>query len=124
MDVANPTRVLGWVSLAIGTAEFVAPERIESLLGLEHCPQQRRMVRLLGMRELMHGASLLFEKRSPSGAKKALWARVAGDVVDTAMLAVAAAKTRRPARFATITAAVLAIGAMDLLCASRSTCTR
>ena len=118
-DVKNSARGLGWTSLAIGTMEFLAPRTVESLLGLERCPKQRRIMRLLGLRELMHGATLRSQQGSPHGAKKAIWARVAGDALDTAMLAAAAFKTRRPARFAVITAAVLAIGAVDLICAAR-----
>jgi hypothetical protein len=119
MSVSDAARGLGWTSLVIGTAEVVAPRRIESLLGLEHCPKRRRVMRLMGLRELMHGATLLSQKGSPKGKRTALWARVAADAVDSALLAVAATKTRRPARFAAVTAAVFAIGAIDLLCAAR-----
>lgn len=119
MTATRSARGLGWTSLAIGAAEMLAPRKIESLLGLEPCSKQRRLMRLLGFRELMHGAGLFAQKGSPTGTTNALWARVAGDVLDTAMLAAAALKTHRPVRFAAISAAVLAIGAIDLFCAAR-----
>ena len=53
--------------------------------------------------------------------KVSLWSRVAGDVLDSALLGVAATKTKKPFAFAVVTAMVLGIGLADLLCAKRLT---
>lgn len=115
----KPSTWLGWVSMVIGAAEVLAPRKIMSMLGIERRPRRERLTRLLGGRELLHGASLL-SGRSARGTRQALWGRVAGDVLDTAVLARAAFKTRRPMRFALCSAAVLGIGALDLYAATRA----
>jgi hypothetical protein len=71
------------------------------------------------VREVMHGVSLLTETEPSAQLKVGMWSRVAGDVLDSALLGAAGMKTRRPLSFALITASVMAIGAMDLLVAQR-----
>ena len=108
-------RGLGWASIGIGMAELAAPEQVENLLGLEDRPHHRGVVRALGVRELMHGFSLLTAPPRSEAMTASLWSRVAGDVLDTAVLAVAATKTKRPARFAAVAAVVMGIGLLDAL---------
>ena len=44
---------------------------------------------------------------------------MAGDVLDSALLGLAATKTRRPASFAVVAAMVAGIGIADVVCAKR-----
>jgi hypothetical protein len=108
------SRFLGWTSLGIGLAEFVLPKNVESLLGLEDRPSHRGILRVLGLRELMHGLSILTERRPSREMAASVWSRVAGDLLDNALLGVAATKTRNPGRFAAIAASVAGIGLMDI----------
>jgi hypothetical protein len=48
-----------------------------------------------------------------------VWGRVAGDVLDTVCLGRAMMQTKSPGKFAAISAMVMAIGAADLICATR-----
>src|SRR5688572_20192321 len=85
-------RGLGWASIGIGLAEIAAPRQVQNLMGLEDRPTHRGVLRVLGVREIMHGLSILTERR-PTGAMAAgLWSRVAGDALDTVLLGVAATK--------------------------------
>ena len=113
------SRALGLASIGIGLAEIAAPRQVQQLLGLDDKADQRGTLRVLGVRELMHGVSLLAGGK-PRKLRAGIWSRVAGDALDSALLSAAATKTRRPAMFAAITALVLAIGVADALCAARS----
>jgi len=112
------SRAMGWTSIGIGLAELAAPKQVETLLGLDDTPDQRGVLRVLGVRELMHGVSLLAGAKSRQ-LRAGIWSRVAGDALDCALLSAAAAKTRRPALFAAVAGMVLAIGVADVLCAVR-----
>ena len=116
---ADAARGLGWASIGIGLAEIAAPKQVQSMLGIEDRPQHRGILRVLGLRELLHGVSILTEHRPNAAMTAGVWSRVAGDVLDTALLGVAATKTRRPGSFAGVAASVLAIGLMDMLTAVR-----
>ncbi|HEY3393908.1 MAG TPA: hypothetical protein VGK58_14445 [Lacipirellulaceae bacterium] len=113
------SRVLGLASIGIGLAEIAAPRQVQRLLGIDDKADQRGTLRVLGVRELMHGVSLL-AGREPRKVRAGVWSRVAGDALDSVLLSAAATKTRRPAMFAAVTAMVLAIAAADALCAMRS----
>lgn len=117
-DIEGAT-ALGVASIGIGLLELCAPRFVQHLLGLDDRAHRRRIVQVLGVRELMHGVSILTEDRSKAKLASNVWARVAGDVLDTAVLGIAATKTRHPARFAAVSAAVMGIGALDVLFASR-----
>jgi len=110
---------LGWASLAIGATELAAPRKVEELLGIDHTPQNRGTIRALGVRELCHGLAILSEDGLTKQLKTSVWSRVAGDVLDSVCLATAATKTKKPASFAAVTASVLAIGVLDMICAKR-----
>jgi hypothetical protein len=105
---------LGLASIGIGLTELCAPQQVENLLGLEDRQTYRGILRVLGVRELMHGLGIL--TASPSGGRlsSGVWARVAGDMLDNALLGVAATKTQRPGSFAAVAAAVGGIGVADL----------
>ncbi len=116
--VAQPlVRALGWASLLIGLAELLAPARVERAAGIR---DRVAAVRGFGARELVTGAGLLTTRRPEPW----VWARIAGDCADLAVLATA--RQRRPGwrlrrnrpdpRLAAF-AAVAALTALDLACA-------
>jgi hypothetical protein len=113
-DATGPGAIaLGVCSLAIGATELLAPHFVESLLGLPPSQQQQGIIRTLGVRELTHGVGILNENADDRGAPVSVRARVAGDALDTALLAVASTRTRRIPQFLGIAALVGAIGLLD-----------
>jgi uncharacterized membrane protein len=108
-------RGLGLVSLGLGVAQLTAPGALRRLTGVADSTMSRRVVPLAGARELVHATGLLATRRVGPWA----WTRVAGDVIDLATLAVAFSRGtgshRR--RLATVTGAVLAITALDVVTA-------
>src|SRR4051812_7982882 len=75
-------RGLGWFSVGLGIAQILAPRTVCRIVGLPPTPA---MTRLCGLRELACGIGIITQ-RNPSAWLKA---RVAGDVMDLAGLAVA-----------------------------------
>src|SRR3954447_27019853 len=71
-------RGLGWFSLGLGLAEIVAPGKLGRALGLEG---KETLLRAYGGREIGAGLWALSDTPAP-----AIWARVAGDVVDLGTL--------------------------------------
>jgi len=113
--------MLGLASIGIGVTELFASRFVERLLGLDDRQGYRGILQVLGVRELMHGIGLLTTEHGDTRlASGGVWARVAGDVLDTALLGEAAIKTRRPASFAAVSAAVAAIGVADLCSALKA----
>jgi hypothetical protein len=110
---------LGLASIAIGLAEIAAPAQVQSLLGLRDHPEHRGILRILGIREILHGVSILIDKDDRSRQKVGVWSRVAGDMLDTALLGIAAQKTENPTRFAAVSTSVLIIGVLDMLSAMK-----
>lgn len=110
---------LGFASILIGMTEIAAPQQVQSLLGLRDHPEHRGILRILGIREILHGVSILADGDDRSRQKVGVWSRVAGDMLDTALLGVAAEKTEKPMSFAAVSAAVLAIGVLDMLSAAK-----
>jgi hypothetical protein len=92
---------LGLTSLAIGLTELFFPHKIEQTLGISNS-QNTGILRVLGVRELAHGFDLLTHDNPTPG----LVARAAGDLLDSAVLAAAAKKSRNPTGFLTILALV------------------
>jgi hypothetical protein len=79
------SRILGWVSFAIGAAELLAPKRVARAVGM---PEDRSgLLRAYGAREMVAGVGAHSVYPVP-----ALWSRVAGDLLDLGTLAVAARK--------------------------------
>lgn len=113
---ATLVKVLAGASFALGISELVAPSRVAAIAGVDDTARTRRVIRALGMRECGHGAALL------GGPDKLVWTRVAGDVLDMALL-VAGVAARGPGRRrqGTICAAVLSgIAGLDLYTALRT----
>jgi Predicted integral membrane protein len=115
-------RRLGWLSLGLGTLHLAAPNLIRRLTGVDDSAASRMVVRLVGARELVHGAGLLFGRNTRAWA----WTRVGGDAIDLASLGVALARRRggRRARLVGATGAVLAMTAVDVAAAVGAARTR
>ena len=75
-------RGLGIFSVGLGLAEIAAPRALARMIGVVPDGVTRGTMRALGARELAHGVGILARPRHPLP----LWARVAGDVLDLAML--------------------------------------
>lgn len=109
MDVLSSPTALGWASVVIGLTELLAPEKVEAMMGLEE-GKHVGVLRVLGVRELLHGVDLLTHKDASVGVA----ARVAGDVVDGLALGAAAAETKNGGQFAAVAGAVMGVVAMDV----------
>src|SRR5579875_1707488 len=72
-------QALGVFSIALGLAELIAPRRLAQSFGLDG---KETIVRAFGGREIAAGIAALAGFAAP-----AMWARVAVDVLDLAMLA-------------------------------------
>lgn len=105
---------LGWFSIGLGLAELLAPRAIASISGV---PKGRTgLIRLYGLREIASGITI-FAQQNPTGG---VWSRVAGDALDLASLGAAATSPNaKKGRLAFATANVLAVTALDVICAKQ-----
>jgi uncharacterized membrane protein len=107
-------RGLGWFSLGLGLAELLAPRGVAKVAGVRG---NTGLIRLLGLREIAHGIAIFTQGKRPAGA---LWSRVVGDALDLACLGAAFASPQsNKGRVAFATANVLAVTALDVLCAQQ-----
>jgi len=105
---------LGLFSLGLGLAQMLAPEGMSKICGIEDAEGNRTLMRTLGMREFSSGVAIL-TKQQP---EKAVWSRVVGDVIDLALLGKAMANPENHrGRTLFATANVLAVTALDVMCA-------
>ncbi len=81
-------RFLGWFSLGLGLFEVLQPKRVQQLVDVRG--DYSGVVRALGVREIVH-ALLIFLQGRPS---QGVWSRVAGDMVDLAVLGAAVTSAR------------------------------
>jgi uncharacterized membrane protein len=110
--------VLGWFSLGLGVQQLLAPRRVDRLIGVPDNAESTQWQRIVGARELVAGAGILFQRRPTAF----LWARVAGDAMDLALLAKAFGSKRNSAgRLAAATASVAGIALVDMFTARRFT---
>ena len=104
---------LGWLSVGLGVAGLLAPRSVARAVGANGTAL---FARIFGVRELACGVGLL----SGRNAEQWLWARVAGDVMDLALLGGMLADPRGDrARTVGATAAVLGVTAADVFAARR-----
>jgi uncharacterized membrane protein len=102
---------LGWFSIGLGLTEILAPRDFARFIGVSEDEENRKVVRLVGLRELATGVGILLRPR-PAGW---VWGRVAGDVMDLALLGNAlTSDAPRRDRVAAATAAVLGVTALDV----------
>jgi uncharacterized membrane protein len=102
-------RGLGFLSLGLGIAQLAAPRAFNRAIGLGERPSRHAATFGVGLRELATGLGLL-SRRRPTGW---LWMRVAGDVMDLAMLgrALGAKRANRPR----VLGAMAAAGGLTIL---------
>ena len=114
MDAEQLARGLGWFSLGLGLAELLAPRGVAKVAGLRG---STGLIRLFGLREIASGLAIFTQGNRPAGA---LWSRVVGDALDLACLGAAfASPDSNKGRVAFATANVLAVSALDVLCAQQ-----
>jgi uncharacterized membrane protein len=111
------SRGLGWFSVALGLAELAIPGAVAKVIGVESRGRKSWLVRALGARELMSGLALLIQPHRPLP----VWSRVAGDIMDLALLGFATQSGRNhSSRLAGTLAAVAGVTALDLIAARRT----
>ena len=107
---------LGWFSVGLGIAQIVAPGSVARLIGVEDDGESRRMMRTVGVREITAGVGILSKPRPA----RWVWSRVAGDMMDLALLGKALGSDDNDrVRVAAATAAVLGVTALDVLCGTQ-----
>ena len=105
---------LGWFSIGLGLAEVFAPRAIAKISGVKG---NETLIRLFGLREIASGLGIFMQGKRPT---EAVWSRVAGDALDLAALGRAfASPDSDKGRLAFATANVLAVTALDVLCAQQ-----
>jgi uncharacterized membrane protein len=115
-DARRLAEGLGWLGLGLGVAAVAAPRAIAGVLGVKNTDSTRSILRVVGLREVVSGAGILTQPR-PAGW---LWSRVAGDLLDLALLLAAMTSPRaRRTRVLSATAAVAGVTALDLLASRR-----
>jgi hypothetical protein len=102
---------LGWFSIGLGLTQLLAPEWLGRKIGIG---ERTGVLRALGAREAMTGVGVLMQERPTLP----LWGRVAGDVMDMALLAAALKSPENDrSRVAGATGMVVGVGLLDLACA-------
>lgn len=104
------TTALGWLSLGLGVAGLAAPKYVARWLGLPKGQRTERVLRAVGVREIVCGIGLLARGEPSSWT----WARVAGDIVDIALLGRnIAGNAKAPQRALAATAAIVGVALLD-----------
>ncbi|HYD47930.1 MAG TPA: SRPBCC family protein [Terriglobales bacterium] len=104
---ATLTRALGWFSLGLGLSEIAAHQRLAKMIGVS---DHSRVFPLLGAREIVSGLGILANRRPVASVRS----RVAGDVIDLALLALAMNSPGvRRNRLAAATAGVVGVTLLD-----------
>jgi uncharacterized membrane protein len=73
---------LGWLSIGLGLAELMAPDRVARAIGVPPTERSIALLRTMGVREIGAGLAIL----GTADKAPALWARVAGDALDIGLL--------------------------------------
>ena len=111
--IPDPRRVaggLGWFSIGLGLAAALAPHRVARMIGVRPSRTVATVLRLVGVREIGAGLGILSQWRPA----RWLWARVAGDAMDLALLTTAMRSRRaRKNRLAAAAAAVVGVTLLD-----------
>jgi uncharacterized membrane protein len=115
-DARRVARALGWFSVALGAVEVLAPRRFSRVLGARGTPIAGTLAAFCGLRELAAGVGILTTRR-PAGWMSS---RVAGDVMDVALLMAAlAVPGARRGRLLAATAGVIPVMMLDAKCAQQ-----
>jgi uncharacterized membrane protein len=111
-------RGLGVFSFALGLPQLLAPGRVNRLIGVRDDATTRMWMRAVGVREIVAGVGI-FSRRRPT---EWVWARVAGDTMDLALLGAALrGASEQPGRTLAATGAVAGAFAADLFDSVRLT---
>jgi uncharacterized membrane protein len=106
---------LGWFSIGLGLAELVTPKLVANIAGF---PGKNTIItQMFGLREITSGLAILSSGKAPATG---IWSRVVGDALDIGTLGiglVSPGTNKAAVLFAT--ANVLAVTALDILCAQR-----
>ena len=114
LNAEKLARGLGWFSIGLGLAELLAPQGVAKIAGVRG---NTGLIRLFGLREIASGIAIFTQGRRPAAA---VWSRVAGDALDLAALGAAfSSPDSDKGRVAFATANVLAVTALDVLCAQQ-----
>lgn len=117
IDAEKLARGLGWFSIGLGLAEVLAPRGIARIAGVRG---NTGLIRLFGLREIASGIGIFAQDAQEKRPALAVWSRVAGDALDLAALGAAfVSPSSNKGRVAFATANVLAVTALDVLCAGR-----
>jgi uncharacterized membrane protein len=103
---------LGLFSFALGIPQILAPGRVNQMIGVRDDAKSRLWMRAVGVREIAAGVGIFSERRPTEW----VWARVAGDTMDLALLGSALrSKSEQPMRTLAATSAVAGAFAADLI---------
>jgi uncharacterized membrane protein len=106
-------RGLGWFSIGLGLAAFLAPRGVARLIGVRG---HHGLIRLVGIREITSGIGILGLRKPSRWAKS----RVAGDAMDLAILGTAMMSSGNDrTKVAVATAAVAGVTALDVICSKQ-----
>lgn len=106
---------LGWFSVGLGLAQILAPRSVARLIGADPDERNARLMRVMGLRELSSGIGILSNKQPENWVR----ARVAGDVLDLAMLGRTMTGSGDRGKTIAATVAVLGVTALDMLAAEK-----
>jgi len=110
---------LGWFSLGLGATEISAPRSLARTLGVHDSAANRSVLRLFGVREVGAGVGIFVSRRP----ERALWGRVAGDVLDLSALGLALSRyrfhPRSVTRLGVATGAVVGCTVLDVIAARK-----
>jgi hypothetical protein len=109
MTDVEKARGLGWASLAIGATEAAFPRQLEKWMAIGN-GQNTGILRVLGVREMMHGLDILTHDDPTPG----VYARCAGDMLDSALIGVAMTRSKKPSHVACVLAGVLPVVLADM----------
>jgi hypothetical protein len=114
LATAKLAKGLGVFSIALGLAEVLIPAQLGEMSGLS--PRFRNFLPLLGAREIAHGLGILASAKPTT----AVMTRVGGDAIDIAFLGAAfMADDTNKRRLTGATLAVLGVGLLDAICATK-----
>jgi uncharacterized membrane protein len=109
---------LGVFSFALGIPQILMPGRVNRMIGVRDDAKSRMWMRAVGVREIAAGVGIFSERRPAEW----IYARVAGDTMDLALLGSALrSRSEQPARTLAATGAVIGAFAADVMDSLRLT---
>ena len=109
-------RALGWFSVGLGVLQVITPDLVNRIIGVRDNWRTRLVQRMVGARELA-AAGGIFSRRQPVPW---LWARVAGDAMDLALLGLALRRSESRTRTMLAIGSVAGVAGADGFAAVRS----